>query len=114
MCGGKIYHALPECCVYLLCECRTFCLCTITGAMFLCVYNIRITMHIAITRITTHTQAVAAGRAKTSEQVQQLLHGCVWDVQALVEQGWLDGLLYEDELVGKLQRAAGMCVCVGG
>lgn len=61
------------------------------------------------TLITTHVQAVAAGRGKTTADVHTLLHGCVWDVQALVEQGWLDGLLYEDEVLGKLHRALGVC-----
>lgn len=52
-------------------------------------------------------QVVSAARGKSPEAVAALLAACEWDIKALVKQGWLDGLLYDDELAAKLQRAHG-------
>lgn len=52
---------------------------------------------------------VAAARGKSREAVSTLLAACEWDIKVLVKQGWIDGLLYDDELAAKLQRATGTC-----
>jgi protease IV len=50
---------------------------------------------------------VAAARGKTNEEVEAMLHEGVFDAERFVEGGWLDGLMYEDELNDAIKARTG-------
>ena len=52
------------------------------------------------------TRAIAARRGKTAREAEELLDAGVFDNEEFLRRGWVDGLLYEDEVVNEILRPA--------
>lgn len=51
------------------------------------------------------TEAIAAGRNQTGDQIKALIDGAPWDAQQALSHGLVDGIAYEDELPEQLGTA---------
>lgn len=55
----------------------------------------------------THfTAAIAARRGKTTKEAEEMLDAGIFDNEEFLRQGWVDGLLYEDEVENEVLRPA--------
>lgn len=52
------------------------------------------------------TETIAARRGKTSKEAEELLDAGIFDNEIFLREGWVDGLLYEDEVVNEILRPA--------
>lgn len=52
-------------------------------------------------------QAIAASRGKTPEQASELLDRGVYDMAALASGGWVDGCMYEGQVLEYLHGLTG-------
>ena len=55
----------------------------------------------------THfTTSIAQRRNKTTKEAEEMLDAGIFDNDEFLKQGWVDGLLYEDEVVNQILRPA--------
>ena len=52
------------------------------------------------------TETVAKRRGKTTREVEELLDAGVFENETFLKGGWVDGLLYEDEVINEVLRPA--------
>ena len=52
------------------------------------------------------TSTIAARRGKTAKEAEEMLDAGVFDNEVFLKEGWVDGLLYEDEVVNEVLRPA--------
>ena len=52
------------------------------------------------------TQAISERRGKSKKEAEEMLDAGIFDNEEFLKQGWVDGLLYEDEVVNEILRPA--------
>lgn len=52
------------------------------------------------------TKTIAARRGKTAKEAEEMLDAGIFDNELFLRGGWVDGLLYEDEVVNEVLRPA--------